>query len=117
MTDTRKKTNRGDYEKEQELNDDHRDYFSDPKNHIRKPAVTLLPGNGLIGAKIHTLDLANNAISIENYLRGTGSANMVNPRLPETPDIKYLKSVNMFENCVYMPDPLVIHRGERPTWS
>lgn len=117
MTDTRKKSNRGDYEKEQEFNTNFRDYLSNPKNYIRKPEVTQLPGNGLIGAKIHTLDLANNALAIENLLRGTGSSNMVNPSVPETPDIKYLKSLNMYEKCVYMPDPLVIHRGERPAWS
>lgn len=117
MTDTRKKANRGDYEKEQELNTNHRDYFSNPENYIRKPDMTYLPGNGLLGAKIHTLDLANNGLAIQNYLRGTGSANMVNPTSQETPDIKYLKSLNMFDKCVYMPDPLIIHRGERPTWS
>ena len=117
MTDTRKKSNRGDYEKEQELNTNSRDYFSNPNNYIRKPETILLPGNGLIGAKIHALDLANNGLAIENYLRGTGSANMVNPGVQETPDIKYLKSLNMFDKCVYMPDPLVIHRGERPAWS
>ena len=117
MTDTRKKANRGDYEKEQEFNKSYCDYLSDPKNKTRKPEMTVLPGNGLIGAKIHTLDLANNGLAIENFLRGTGSANMINPSSQETPDIKNLKSLNLFENCVYMPDPLVIHKGERPNWS
>ena len=116
MTDSRKKANKGDYEKEQELNLGHFDYFSNPKNYIGKPEITYHPGNGLIGAKVSNMDLANNTIAIENYLRGTGSANMVNSVKMEMPDIKDIKSLNMFEKCVFMPDPFVHHRNERPTW-
>ena len=117
MTDTRKTSYRGDYEKEQEVNRETLKYFSNPDNIIGKPETTHFPGNGLIGAKICNMDLANNTLAIENYLRGTGSANMVNSNIPDKPDIKYIKSLNMFDKCVYLPDPLVQHRDQRPMWQ
>ena len=45
MTDSRKKSNKGDYEKEQELNLGYFDYFSNPKNYIGKPETTYHHGN------------------------------------------------------------------------
>jgi hypothetical protein len=117
MTDTRKKANRGDYEKEQEINTDNLKYFSNPDNIIGKPLTTYHPGNGLIGAKVNKMDLANNTLAIESFLRGTGSANMVNPMELVKPDITYIKTLNLFEKHVYMPDPFVHHKGERPLWQ
>lgn len=118
MTDTRKTSFRGDYEKEQEISIEHLKYFSNPDNIIGKPATTYHPGNGLIGAKVCNMDLANNTLAIENMLRGTGSSNMVNPSSePMKPEIKYIKSLNMFDKFVYLPDPFVHHKGERPMWQ
>ena len=117
MTDTRKTSYRGDYEKEQEVNRETLKYFSNPDNIIGKPATVYHPGNGLIGAKVCNRDLANNTLAIENFLRGTGSANMVNPSTPIKPDIKYIKSLNLYDKYVYLPDPFVHHKGERPMWQ
>jgi len=117
MTDTRKKANRGDYEKEQEINLGYSNYFRNPDNFIGKPTITYHPGNGLIGARVCNMDLANNTLAIEGFLRGTGSANMVNPTEPVKPDIKYIRTLNLFDKYVYMPDPFVHHRDQRPTWQ
>ena len=117
MTDTRKTASRGDYDKEQEVNRENLKYKSNPDNIIGKPATTYHPGNGLIGAKVNNMDLANNTLAIENFLRGTGSANMVNPSEPVKPDIKYIKTLNLYEKYVYLPDPFVHHKGERPMWQ
>ena len=117
MTDTRKKAWRGDYEKEQEINLGHLEYYGNPENYFGKPLTTYHPGNGLIGAKVCNMDLANNTLDIVNLLRGTGSANMVNPSVPAKPDVKYIKSLNLFDKYVYLPDPLVLHKDQRPAWQ
>ena len=117
MTDTRKKASRGDYEKEQEISKGYLDYFGNPENFIGKPSTTYHPGNGLIGAKVNKMDLANNTLAIESMLRGTGSANMVNPMEPVKPDIKYIKTLNLYEKYVYLPDPFVYHKDQRPMWQ
>lgn len=114
MTDSRKKSNRGDYEKEQEFNTMKYKWYSDPTSFYGKPEALYHPGNGLIGAKVSNMDLANNTVDIEGYLRGIGTANMLKHYVPPKPDIKYAKSLNLFENEVSMPEPLVVHRGQRP---
>jgi hypothetical protein len=117
MTDTRKKSNRGDYEKEQQESMGVMEYYGNPANHYGKPVETFLPGNGLLGAKIHAMDLVNNIIDTEAFLRGTGSCNMVNPQTPATPELKYIKSLNYYENKVYVPEPLVVQKDQRPLWK
>ena len=63
-------------------------------------------------------DLANNACDIESLLRGHGTDNMVFRETPIEPDFKKLPSLNMFESqTVYMPDPMVVHRGKRPMFK
>lgn len=118
MTDTRRKTDRGDYEKDQEMSALFLDYYTNPQNHYGKPAEVYLPGNGFLGTRINHMDLANNTVDIESMLRGTGSQNMVTKQAPIVPDLKYLKSANVYESTpVYMPDPLIVHKGQRPQWK
>lgn len=117
MTDTRKKTNRGDYDKDQEANDYLNGYYSDPKRFYGKPDITLLPGNGIANIALHPMDLANNAIDIESSLRGIGTQNMVSPQAPVVPDFKYIKSVNIYEKEVLLPEPLVVRGAQRPLWK
>lgn len=118
MTDTRRKTDRGDYEKDQEVSAFYVDYFTNSYYCYGKPTEVYLPGNGLIGTKINHMDLANNTVDIESMLRGTGSQNMVSKQAPIVPDLKYLKTVNIFDNApVYMPDPLMVQKDQRPQWK
>ena len=117
MTDTRKKSNRGDYDKEQELNERIFGYFGDAQQYCGKPENTYLPGNGLANIRIHPCNLANNYIDIESSLRGTGTANMVNPQAPVVPDFYYIKSANIYEKEVYLPAPLEVRGAQRPQWK
>jgi hypothetical protein len=51
-------------------------------------------------------------------LRGHGTGNMVFREAPIEPDFKNLRSINMFDSqATYMPDPLVVHRGQRPQFK
>ena len=117
-SNTRKKTSRGDYEMEQDVNARFYDYYSNPANYFGRASKTMLPGNGLIGASMTPFDLANNACDIESLLRGNGTGNMVFRETPIEPDFKKLPSLNLFESqTAYMPDPMVVHRGQRPMFK
>uniref|UniRef100_A0A6C0B6L2 Uncharacterized protein n=1 Tax=viral metagenome TaxID=1070528 RepID=A0A6C0B6L2_9ZZZZ len=117
-SNTRKKTNRGDYELEQDLNSRFYDYYSNPSNFFGRPPKTMFPGNGLIGASMTPFDLANNGCDIESLLRGHGTGNMVFREAPIEPDFKKLPSLNIFDSqATYIPDPLVVHRGQRPMFK
>ena len=117
MTDTRKKSNRGDYDLEQEYSFGRLDYAINPKNHYGTPVQAYFCGNGLIGQRMSRVDLANNSCDIETMLRGTGSCNMVQPQAPIVPDIRHIRSLNLFETRENpLPEPLVVKRGERPAW-
>jgi hypothetical protein len=117
MTDTRKKSNRGDYDLEQNINYGRLDYYVNPQNNYGEPVQTYLPGNGLIGQRVSRVNLANNSCDIESMLRGTGSCNMVQPQAPVVPDIRRIQTLNLFETRENpLPEPLVVRRGERPAW-
>ena len=117
-SNTRKKTNRGDYVMEQEFNARFYDYYSNPGNYFGRPPNTMLPGNGMVGASMKPFDLANNACDIESLLRGYGTDNMVFRETPIEPDLKKLPTLNMFDSqATYIPDPLVVHRGQRPMFK
>lgn len=116
MTDTRKKTNRGNYDKEQEESLRIFGYYGDQKQYYGKPDTTYLPGNGIANIRLCACDLANNSIDIESMLRGTGSQNMVNPQAAIVPDFKYIKTANIYEKEVYVPEPLAVRGAQRPLW-
>ena len=118
MTDTRKKSQRGDYNLEQNVNFGIVDYYSNPENRMGCPVNTYLPGNGLMGVpQISRVNLANNSCDIETMLRGTGTCNMVEKQAPIVPDIRQLKTMDLFETQkTQLPEPMVVHRGQRPGW-
>lgn len=114
MTDTRHKSQRGDYELEQNANLGQIDY----KLKYGNPVNTYLPGNGLIGQRnVSRTNLANNSCDIESMLRGIGSCNMVSPQAEIVPDIRQLKQLHLFDSQpTFIPDPLVVHKNQRPSW-
>ena len=115
MADTRNKSQRGDYELEQSVNFGQIDY----RLKYGSPINTYLPGNGLIGqCNISRTNLANNSCDIESMLRGIGSSNMVIKQPDIVPDIRRLKQLDLYESqSTFMPDPLVVHKNQRPNWQ
>jgi hypothetical protein len=76
---------------------------------------TRLPGNGLNPAQIPWNQLSHNAVDIETFLFGINSTNLVNPAPPLTPELKCLKSANVYESKpVIMPVPQAIPKFQRP---
>jgi hypothetical protein len=117
MTDTRKKSQKGDYDLEQAITFSVYDYYLNSKNQMGCPVNTYFPGNGLVGQKVSRVNLANNSCDIETMLRGTGTCNMVQSQNPVTPDIRQIKSLNLFDTQpVQLPEPMVVQRGQRPRW-
>jgi hypothetical protein len=112
MTDTRKKSQKGDYELEQHLNTQHLGY-SGSSDSI--PAATYFAGNGLLSGRMASVALANNSCDIESMLRGIGTCNMVSHQTASTPDIRALKSLNLFNSEeTLLPNPLIVEKGQRP---
>lgn len=116
MTDTRKKSQKGDYELEQHGNTQFLDYLG--SRDYSTPAATYFAGNGLLSGRVASVGLANNACDIESMLRGIGSCNMVSHQSAPTPDIRTLKSLNLFKSeDVLLPNPLIIEKGQRPQFK
>jgi hypothetical protein len=113
MTDTRKKSQKGDYELEQHGNTQYSGYLE--SRDYSTPAATYFAGNGLLSGRVASVGLANNACDIESMLRGIGTCNMVSHQTAPTPDIRTLKSLNLFKSeDTLMPDPLIVAKGQRP---
>ena len=76
---------------------------------------TRLAGNGLMPAQIPWNKLSYNAPDIESFLFGINSTNLVNPAPCLTPELKCLKTANIFKMPdVIMPVPLVVSKSQRP---
>jgi hypothetical protein len=113
MTDTRKKSQKGDYELEQQGNTQYSGYLG--SRDYSTPAATYFAGNGLLSGRVASVGLANNSCDIESMLRGIGTCNMVSHQTAPTPDIRALKSLNLFETDeTLLPNPLIVEKGQRP---
>ena len=59
--------------------------------------------------------LSYNAADTESFLLGINSTNLVNPTPCFIPKIIKLSSINLFETSpIYLPEPLVIEKYQRP---
>ena len=113
MTDTRKKSQKGDYELEQHGNTQYSGYLE--SRDYSTPAATYFAGNGLLSGRVASVGLANNACDIESMLRGIGTCNMVSAQSAPTPDIRQLKSLDIIETqAVILPNPLIVQKDQRP---
>ena len=75
---------------------------------------TLLPGDGLLGARIPETELAGNPKDIESFLFGIGSTNLVTPQAPLHPELKQMQSLAIMTKVpLIMPKDLVIQNDQR----
>jgi hypothetical protein len=76
---------------------------------------TRLAGNGLNPGQLPWTTLSYNPADIESFLFGINATNLVNPASTLTPELKCLKTANVFKMPdVIMPVPLVVPKGQRP---
>lgn len=107
MTSTRIRNSPGNYELEQHAYQRQFDLIT-YKNGAYGQAVTKnLPGNGLLAAKMNSIDMAENYVDIESQLLGIGSTNLVKPLSPIIPNIYNFNSLNIFDKTpMVIPDPM-----------
>ena len=115
MASTRNRNTPGNYCLEQRQYNQSENYTLYPNSQYGAAYNTRLPGNGLLPAQIPWNKLSYNAADTESFLFGINSTNLVNPAPCFVPEIKKLNSANIFEKtAVYMPEPLVIEKNQRP---
>jgi hypothetical protein len=115
MASTRNRNTPGNYCLEQREYKNSEQYTLYPNSQYGAAYNTRLPGNGLNPAQIPWNKLSYNAPDIESFLFGINSTNLVNPAAPLVPELANLSSANIFERePVFIPEPLVIEKNQRP---
>jgi len=115
MASTRNVNTPGNYCLEQRQFKESEQYTLYPNSQYGAAYHTNLPGNGLNPAQIPGNKLSYNAADIESFLFGINSTNLVNPAPIFTPELKKLKSANIYDlQEIYIPEPLIIEKNQRP---
>jgi hypothetical protein len=115
MASTRNKNTPGNYCLEQREYRDSEKYTLYKYSQYGQAYNTQFAGNGLLPAQIPWNQMSHNAADTESFLFGINSTNLVNPAPCFVPEITKLQSANVYEKGpVYMPEPLVIAKGQRP---
>ena len=113
MASTRNRNTRGNYSMEQWSYGKQNAYSTD-RDYAFAP-TTLLPGDGLLGARIPETELAGNPKDIESFLFGIGSTNLVEPVAPVQPQLKFVPSLAVMNKVpLLMPKDLVLQNNQRP---
>ena len=115
MASTRNRNTPGNYclEERQYKHSSH--YMLYPNSQYGAAYNTKLPGIGLLPAQIPWNKLSYNAADTESFLFGINSTNLVNPAPCFVPEIAKLQSANIYkQGPIYIPEPLVIEKNQRP---
>tara|TARA_B110000879_G_C11120735_1_gene491668 strand:+ start:618 stop:974 length:357 start_codon:yes stop_codon:yes gene_type:complete len=115
MASTSNKNTPGNYSHEQKMNtqvDEYRTFVNSAAGHAY---TNHLPGNGLLPASNARDNLCKNYCDIESQLRGIGSTNLVNPQMQVNPQLITQDSLSVMDKLpVFMPEPLVVEKNQRP---
>lgn len=115
MASTRNTNTPGNYCLEQRQYNQSENYTLYPNSQYGAAYNTRLPGTGLLPAQIPWNKLSYNASDTESFLFGINSTNLVNPAPCFVPEITQLSSANIYEKgTVFIPEPLVIEKNQRP---
>lgn len=113
MASTRNINNPGNYNLQQRTFSNSINYNLNDKFGVSND--TTLPGNGFGGEHLPREKLSGNPIDTESFLFGINSTNLVQPSKCFVPNLKSLKSTNIFENPkIIIPEPLVVLNNQRP---
>ena len=112
MASTRQKNSSGDYDLEQKSIDRFSDHLMYP--YRRVSYKTALPDAGINVGQVPGSQLSSNSVDIESRLYGINANNLVKPQEAIIPGLNLLPNASFFErNVVYMPEPLVVEKGQR----
>jgi hypothetical protein len=113
MASTRNKNTRGDYAMELNRSINSQNYLLTQEYGVA--SNTYNPGNGLGGAHLPQDHLANNAIDIESFLRGTGTTDLTKPEQSFTADLKCVQNINIYQRKpVIVPEQFRAQTDQRP---
>jgi hypothetical protein len=118
MASTRSRNTPGDYDSEQRAYTQNLAYMSyETANYYGVASSTHFPGDGLIGMRAPHRVLSNNYCDIESQLFGIGSTNLVSAQVPSQPEIRHLKSLDVFDKSkLFMPAPFLPQANQRPLY-
>jgi hypothetical protein len=115
MASTRNRNTPGNYYVEQRQHKESETYTLYENSQYGAAYTTQLPGNGLLPAQIPWNKLSYNAADTESFLFGINSTNLVNPAPCFIPEITPLHTANIYQKKpVFLPEPLVIEKKQRP---
>jgi len=118
MASTRNRNTSGNYNlqnKEYKQTETYRLY---PNSQCGSAYNTRMPGNGLLPGQMPWNKLSYNAADTESFLFGINSTNLVNPVACFVPEISKLNTINVYEkNEIFVPEPLVIEKKQRPFFN
>ena len=117
MASTRNKNTRSDFKIEQNSQNLARNYVAFENGYAGKayePGLAF-ESVGILPTKMSREHFAQNSVDIESALFGINSTNLVEKKEPVVPQLKNLPEVKFFERmAVFMPEPLVVEKYERP---
>jgi hypothetical protein len=115
MASTRNRNTPGNYCLEKQQYQQFLQYTMFPNSQYGAAFNTRLPGTGLLPAQIPWNKLSHNPADTESFLFGINSTNLVNPAPCFVPEIAKLQSTDIYIRApVYIPEPLVIEKNQRP---
>jgi len=115
MASTRNKNTPGNYCLEQREYAGSQQYTLYENSQSGAAYDTRLPGNGLNPGQMPWNKMSTNAPDIESFLFGINSTNLVSPAPIFVPQITKLNTANVFQKSViFIPEPLVVEKGQRP---
>lgn len=118
MASTRNKNTPGNYCLEQNEYTQFEAYTLYKNSQYGEAYNTRLAGNGFNPGQIPWNKMSYNAPDIESFLFGVNSTNLVKKAPCFNPELKYLKPENIYEKeIVFIPEPLVIEKNQRPLYS
>ena len=115
MASTRNKNTSGNYSLEQKQYIHSSQYTLYPNSQYGAAYDTKLAGNGLNPGQVPWNKLSQNSADIESFLFGVNSTNLVNPAPIFCPELTKNDFFNIYEKTpVFIPEPLVVEKNQRP---
>jgi hypothetical protein len=97
MASTRTRNTIGDYNLQQSINTHIQTYALYKNGSSGAPHIENMPGDGLGNVGIRGYRQADNQVDIESFLRGTGTADLVNGKYwVITPELRTVPTLNVF---------------------
>lgn len=117
MSSTSIRNTQGNYQLEQQAFQRQFDFITYKHSSTGQAVTRNVAGDGLLPAKMNSIDLADNYVDIESQLLGIGSTNLVKPLEPVIPKINTLNSLNIIDKVpIVIPDPMFYIHNQRPNY-